>query len=139
MPISLALLLAIADPTALDAIHVSARVPREAAAEAVSAARLDAIEIARIAPQHAQELFVRIPGTWASRGSGQEQLLAIRSPVLAGTGACGAFLVLEQGIPIRPAGFCNVNQLFELPLELAGAKCCVGQAWRYTAAMPCME
>jgi outer membrane receptor protein involved in Fe transport len=39
--------------------------------------------------------------------------------VLTGTGACGAFLVLEQGIPIRPAGFCNVNQLFELPLELA--------------------
>ncbi|WP_395789477.1 TonB-dependent receptor [Aquimonas sp.] len=123
MSLTLALLLAAAaaDPTTLDSIHVSARAPRAAAAEAVSAARLDSIEIARIAPQHAQELFVRIPGTWASRGSGQEQLLAIRSPVLAGTGACGAFLVLEQGIPIRPTGFCNVNQLFELPLELAGA------------------
>lgn len=112
-----------AEPRAerLDRIHVSARLPRKAAAEAVAASRIDAGEIASIQPQHAQEVLARIPGAWASRGSGQEQLLAIRSPVLAGTGACGAFLVLEQGIPIRPAGFCNVNQLFELPLELAGA------------------
>lgn len=121
MLIALPLLLAAQDPAALDAIHVTARAPRSAAAESVSASRLDADTLDRIAPQHAQEAFARVPGAWASRGSGQEQLLAIRSPVLAGTGACGAFLVLEHGIPIRPAGFCNVNQLFELPIELAGA------------------
>lgn len=121
MLIALPLLLAAQDPVALDAIHVSARAPRAAQAEGVAASRLDAETLNRVAPQHAQEVFARVPGAWASRGSGQEQLLSIRSPVLAGTGACGAFLVLEQGIPIRPAGFCNVNQLFELPLELAGA------------------
>ena len=47
--------------------------------------------------------------------------VAIRSPVLTGAGACGAFLVLEDGLPSRPAGFCNVNQLFELDFEQAGA------------------
>lgn len=121
MSISLILLLAGASPETLDAIHVSARAPRAISADAAAVSAIEASEIERVAPQHAQEVFARLPGAWASRGSGQEQLLAIRSPVLSGAGACGAFLVLEQGIPIRPAGFCNVNQLLELPLELAGA------------------
>jgi iron complex outermembrane recepter protein len=71
------------------------------------------------APMHASELFWRIPGMWVTRNSGQESLVAIRSPVLSGPGACGAFLFLEDGLPSRPAGFCNVNQLFELNLEQA--------------------
>ncbi|MCJ7557526.1 MAG: TonB-dependent receptor, partial [Gammaproteobacteria bacterium] len=50
-----------------------------------------------------------------------ELLPAIRSPVLTGAGSCGAFLVAENGFPIRPAGFCNVNQLFEINLEQADA------------------
>lgn len=69
---------------------------------------------------HPYELLASQPGTWISRGSGQEHLTAIRSPVLTGPGACGAFLILEDGIPIRPTGFCNVNNLFEATLELAG-------------------
>jgi outer membrane cobalamin receptor len=69
--------------------------------------------------QHIYELGVRATGTWLSRGSGQENLTAIRSPVLTGPGACGAFLFLEDSIPIRPTGFCNVNELFEIPSELA--------------------
>jgi outer membrane receptor protein involved in Fe transport len=28
---------------------------------------------------------------------------------------------MEDGIPTRPAGFCNVNQIFEAPTELAGS------------------
>ena len=72
-----------------------------------------------LAPVHGQELFVRVPGAWVSRGSGQEHLMALRSPVLAGPGACGAFLLLEDGIPLRPAGFCNVNNLFEMNLAQA--------------------
>lgn len=68
---------------------------------------------------HPYESFARIPGIWISRGSGQEHLTAIRSPVLTGPGACGAFLLLEDGIPVRPMGFCNVNGLFETTLELA--------------------
>ncbi len=55
------------------------------------------------------------------RGSGQESLTALRSPVLTGAGACGAVLVLEDGIPIRPVGTCNVNELFEVNLEQAAA------------------
>ncbi len=69
--------------------------------------------------QHVNELGARVAGTWISRGSGQEHLTAIRSPVLTGPGACGAFLILEDSIPSRPTGFCNVNQIFELPTELA--------------------
>ncbi|MGH6886077.1 MAG: TonB-dependent receptor, partial [Geminicoccales bacterium] len=42
-------------------------------------------------------------------------------PVLTGAGACGAVLVLEDGIPIRPVGTCNVNELFEVNLEQAAA------------------
>ncbi len=55
------------------------------------------------------------------RGSGQESLTALRSPVLTGAGACGAVLVLEDGIPIRPVGSCNVNELFEVNIEQAAA------------------
>ena len=70
---------------------------------------------------HPHELLLRVPGVWISRGSGHEHLTAIRSGVLAGAGACGGFLLLENGIPIRPAGFCNVNNLFELNTEQAAA------------------
>ena len=68
---------------------------------------------------HIHELMTRVAGVWVSRGSGQESLASIRSPVLTGAGSCGAILTLEDGIPTRPSGFCNVNQLFELPTELA--------------------
>ena len=67
--------------------------------------------------QHIHELLTRVAGVWVSRGSGQEHLTAIRSPVLTGAGSCGGFLYLEDGIPIRPAGFCNVNQFFEINTE----------------------
>jgi outer membrane receptor protein involved in Fe transport len=81
-------------------------------------ARLSEDRIRQRAHQHIHELAVQTTGTWISRVSGQEHLTAIRSPVLTGPGACGAFLMLEDGIPIRPTGFCNVNQLFEVPTEL---------------------
>ncbi|MDJ0938237.1 MAG: TonB-dependent receptor [Woeseiaceae bacterium] len=81
--------------------------------------RLDATEIAAVRHQHIHELLTRVPGVWLGRGSGQEHLTAIRSPVLTGAGSCGAFLFLEDGIPTRPSGFCNVNQLFESNTELA--------------------
>lgn len=79
-----------------------------------SGSTISGADIQRTRPTHANELFGRLPGTWISRGDGQESLTAIRSPVLTGAGACGAFLFMEDGIPIRPAGFCNVNNLFEL-------------------------
>ena len=79
-----------------------------------SLSSLNAEEIQTEAPKHPNEIFDRIPGVWISSGSGQEHLTAIRSAVLTGAGACGAFMVLEDEIPTRPSGFCNVNQLFEV-------------------------
>jgi outer membrane receptor protein involved in Fe transport len=82
-------------------------------------ASLNSDEIEDAAHVHIHELLTRVPGVWITRASGQESLPSIRSPILTGAGSCGAFLTLENGIPSRPSGFCNVNQLFELPTELA--------------------
>ena len=62
-----------------------------------------------------------VPGVFVQRGSGQESLIAIRSPVLTGAGACGAFLLLEDGLPLRPTGFCNVNEMFEVNTSQAAS------------------
>ncbi len=86
---------------------------------AASISHVDAAMIDSVGHKHIHELLTRVPAVWVSRGSGQEHLTAIRSPVLTGAGSCGAFLYLEDGIPIRPSGFCNVNQMIELPTELA--------------------
>jgi outer membrane receptor protein involved in Fe transport len=80
---------------------------------------LDNETLTAVQHHHMHELLTRVSGVWLSRGSGQEHLTAIRSPVLTGAGSCGAFLFLEDGIPIRPAGFCNVNSLFEINSEQA--------------------
>jgi iron complex outermembrane receptor protein len=81
--------------------------------------RLDGEFVDGVRHQHIHQLLTRVAGVWVSRGSGQEHLTAIRSPVLTGAGSCGGFLFLENGIPIRPAGFCNVNQMFEIDTEQA--------------------
>lgn len=81
--------------------------------------RLGAETLTAVRHQHIHELLTRVSGVWLSRGSGQEHLTAIRSPILTGGGSCGAFLFLEDGIPIRPTGFCNVNSLFEINTEQA--------------------
>ena len=80
---------------------------------------IDEERITRTNPIHPSNIFNQIPSVWISRGSGQEHLTAIRSPVLTGPGACGSFLILEDGIPTRPSGFCNVNGLFETNFESA--------------------
>lgn len=109
----------------VEAVVVEEVVVREARSAAASfavvgsASTIDAEDVALTRPDHIHELMVRMPGVWVSRGSGQEHLTAIRSPVLTGPGACGAFLILENGLSIRPAGFCNVNDLFEVFSEQA--------------------
>ncbi len=112
------LLMAI-EPVELEPLAVSGRDLDHGEPESV--ARLDASDLATLLPTHPAELFARLPGSWVTRGSGQEHLSAIRSPLLTGAGGCGALLILEDGIPIRPPGFCNVNNLFELNLLQAGA------------------
>ncbi|MCC7259161.1 MAG: TonB-dependent receptor, partial [Gammaproteobacteria bacterium] len=84
-------------------------------------ARIEAQRIRLLGATHVSQLGSQAAGTWLARGTEQESLPSIRSPVLTGPGSCGAFLVLEDGIPIRPAGFCNVNELFEANSELASA------------------
>ncbi len=69
--------------------------------------------------EHLTQSLTHASGVWLSRGNGQESLLAIRSPVLTGAGSCAEFLTLENGIPLRANGFCNVNQLFDTHFELA--------------------
>jgi outer membrane receptor protein involved in Fe transport len=106
--------------TALEQVTVTATrdaVPVSATPGNVGLIGVD--DVTTVAPTHATEIFWRVPGAWVTRNSGQESLVGIRSPVLSGTGACSAFLFLEDGLPARPAGFCNVNQLFELNLEQA--------------------
>jgi outer membrane receptor protein involved in Fe transport len=91
--------------------RIDARPTRAASLSALTNDVLDNLGAA-----HPNELFHQVPGAWLVRGSGQELLTSIRSPVLTGAGACGAFLLLEDRVPTRPAGFCNVNQMFEVNL-----------------------
>jgi len=68
---------------------------------------------------HPAEALNGIAGVNIHRGSGQEHLTAIRSPVLTGGAGAGSFLYLEDGVPLRAAGFANVNGLFEAGTEFA--------------------
>ena len=78
-------------------------------------------DVARVGSTHHAEIINRAPGALIQRNSGQESLTAIRSPVLTGPGSCGVFLFLEDSVPIRPTGFCNVNELFEVNSEQASS------------------
>ncbi len=80
---------------------------------------IDADTLAQSSYQHIEQLLTRVPGVNLQRGSGQEYLPAIRSPVLTGPGACGSFLMAQDGIPLRAAGFCNLNELFDAHYEVA--------------------
>lgn len=74
-----------------------------------------------IAAIHPAESLNAAAGVNIQRGSGQEHLTAIRSPVLTGGAGAGSFLYLEDGVPLRAAGFANVNGLFEGLSETAAA------------------
>jgi outer membrane receptor protein involved in Fe transport len=106
----------------LDTIVVtSSRQPQGILEVPQSVTRIDAEHIDALGSKHYSEPINSAPGAYVQRNSGQEGLIAIRSPVLAGAGACGAFLLLEDGFPLRPPGFCNVNELFETNTEQAHA------------------
>ncbi len=80
---------------------------------------VDQEQLDRTNSTHITEIIQKVPGAWISRGNGQESLVSLRSPVLTGSGACGAYLATWDGIPLRATGFCNVNQLFDLNYEQA--------------------
>jgi outer membrane receptor protein involved in Fe transport len=98
----------------LETIVVTASRSEQAlAAMTVNTDWIDEEDLRLIGATHINESMARIAGTWITRGNGQEHLTAIRSPILTGAGGCGGFLMLQDGIPLRAAGFCNVNELFE--------------------------
>ena len=129
-PLALGILIALAAaPVALGAapehleeiVVTAARRPVPMLQTPLSISRIGAEDIVLTGATHSSEVLNRVPGVMIQRGSGQESLTAIRSPVLTGAGSCGAFLFLENGVPIRPVGFCNVNELFEINAEQADA------------------
>ncbi len=97
----------------------STRRPESLADVNASVAVVTQDQLTLVSHQHIQEIANRMAGVNINRNNGQESLTAIRSPVLTGSGACGAFLLAEQGIPLRAAGFCNVNELFDANSENA--------------------
>ncbi len=103
-----------------DEIIVSAERRDTAKADApISISIIDGEEILRINADHPAESLNRSAGVLIHRGNGQEHLTAIRSPVLTGGAGAGSFLYLEDGVPLRSAGFANVNELFEAHTEIA--------------------
>lgn len=80
---------------------------------------LDVTSLATRASEHPAEVLNLAPGTTLHRGSGQEHLTAIRSPILTAGAGAGSFLFLENGVPLRAAGFANINGLFEAQSFLA--------------------
>jgi len=102
-------------------VVTSQRRPQQWLLHAGNIERLSSEVLERVNAQHISELLHRAAGVWIVRGSGQEHQTSMRSPVLGGAGSCGGFLILEDGIPIRPANFCNGNQLIESVAEQASS------------------
>jgi outer membrane cobalamin receptor len=108
--------------TAEESVVVTAtREPRDALTAPASVSRIGGEELAELSAKHQAEVLNEIAGVYIQRGSGAESLGGIRSPVLTGAGGCGAFLVAEDSLPIRPVGFCNLNEMFEVNYEQAGS------------------
>ncbi len=110
---------ALADKGLAEVIVTATRVAEDATQLIGNSAALDSDALSLTAHTHIQEALAQLPGVGMHRNNGQEYLPSIRSPVLTGPGACGSFLMAEDGIPLRPAGFCNVNELFEAHGEAA--------------------
>ncbi|WP_241766872.1 TonB-dependent receptor [Hyphomonas oceanitis] len=78
-------------------------------------------DIADTLADHPAEILNTLPGVNIQMNSGQEHLIAIRSPVLTGGAGQGSFLILENGVPTRSPAFGNVNSLMEPHHEVAEA------------------
>lgn len=78
-------------------------------------------DIVAAAADHPAEVLNTLPGVNIHLNSGQEHLIAIRSPVLTGGAGQGSFLILENGVPTRSPAFGNVNSLIEPHHEVARA------------------
>ncbi|WP_245942575.1 TonB-dependent receptor [Candidatus Colwellia aromaticivorans] len=81
--------------------------------------RISSDDIASVSAVHPSDILNRATGVHIQTNNGMESLPSLRSPVLTGPGAAGAFLFLEEGIATRSAGFANNNALSELNLAQA--------------------
>ncbi len=109
-----------AKPALLETVLVTAtREPLDTERFIGNSAILTANALKLVAHTHVQESLARVAGVNIARGDGQEYLPSVRSPVLTGAGACGSVLTAVDGIPLRAAGFCNINEMFEAPTEQA--------------------
>jgi len=81
--------------------------------------RISTEDIDRVSAVHPGDILNRATGVHIQTNNGMESLPSVRSPVLTGPGAAGAFLFLEDGIATRSAGFANNNALSELNLAQA--------------------
>ncbi|MGB2042158.1 MAG: TonB-dependent receptor plug domain-containing protein, partial [Porticoccaceae bacterium] len=100
-------------------VTVATRAEADLAEVIGSVSLVDEETLQTVSHAHIQQTLSRVPGVNLHRGNGQEYLPALRSPVLTGAGGCGGFLMQEDGIPLRAAGFCNINELFEANTEMA--------------------
>ncbi len=117
---SVALPAAAQEAIVLDPVVVTAtREARPAEELAGNTAVLEDEAIELISHDNPAELLNRMPGVYIHSNDGQEHLTAIRSPVLTGGAGQGSFLYLEDGIPLRAAGWGNVNGLFDAHFEEA--------------------
>lgn len=111
-----------AEPYALDTMVVTGtRQESKQIDLAGNTSVIDRQDIEFTAPQRPAEVLNQLPGVDIQQGSGEEHITAIRSPALNGGAGQGSFLFLEDGIPLRAAGFGNVNGLYEANLEQAGS------------------
>ncbi|MFT6407921.1 MAG: outer membrane receptor protein involved in Fe transport [Arenicella sp.] len=98
---------------------IGTRSPQPVSLQAANVTLIKSDDLERVMPVHIQQILNRVPGVSLQRGNGQESLPAIRSAVLTGAGACGSVLILEEAIPVRGAGVCNLNELFDTHFEQA--------------------
>lgn len=105
-----------ADELSLEPIYVTRDRPSDAPGLVLV---LDETAIASKSADHPAEVVNVLPAVNIQMNSGQEHLIALRSPVLTGGAGQGSFLILENGLPTRSSAFGNVNALFEPVHELA--------------------
>jgi len=78
-------------------------------------------ELEFTAPIQPNELLNQMPGVIVEKNAGIEHFTAIRSPAFNGQEGAASFLYLEDGVPMRAAGFAEINGLGEANIEQAGS------------------
>ncbi|WP_166425620.1 TonB-dependent receptor [Paraglaciecola sp. 20A4] len=83
--------------------------------------RIDEDDIERVNAALVSDILNRASGVYVQANNGVENLPSLRSPILTGPGAAGAFLFMQDSVSTRAAGFANNNALAELNFAQADA------------------